>query len=90
MQGSVLTLPQLPDTVTTIDVYGWDGLRRSLPVSGARTVILDALAVNETNIMHAHKGTPGSGLSKLDISCPVKAPGYLELTSKTTQETQTF
>lgn len=77
-----LTLPGLPDTVTTIDVYGWDGLRRSLPVSGARTVILDALAINEISIMHAHKGTPGSGLSKLDVSCPVNAPDHLELISK--------
>ena len=77
MHGSVLTLRELPDTVTTVDVYGWDGLWRSLPVSGARTVILDALARNETNIVHAHKGTPGSGLSKLNVSCPINAPDQL-------------
>ena len=74
LDGESLTLAALPAGAATLDVYGWNGLRRSLSVSGPPAPVrVDGLSVNETHLLHAHSGAPGAGLSKLVPACPLKA-----------------
>ena len=74
LDGESITLTAVPAGAVTLDVYGWDGLRRSLSVSGPRAPVrVEGLSVNETHLLHAHSGAPGAGLSKLVPACPLKA-----------------
>jgi len=75
LKGEAYSLDGLPAAATVVDVYGWDGMRSSLKVSGGSARVT-GLVVNETHIMHAHAGKPGAGLSKLLAQCPAAAPGY--------------
>ena len=53
--GSSFTLIALPADTTTVDIYGWDGLRKTVSAAGQTTLTLDDLSPNETLIFEASK-----------------------------------
>jgi hypothetical protein len=46
--GSNYTIADLPADARRLEIYGWDGLRRSIDLAGQRSWTLDGLAENET------------------------------------------
>lgn len=59
-----IQLEDLPSNAVTVDVYGWDGLRRSLAVPrGSTTVKVGGLQARETLMFHVHGGAPGVALA---------------------------
>lgn len=48
MPGTSFTVNDIPAKATKLDVYGWDGLRKSIPLSGKASYTVGDLRPNET------------------------------------------
>ncbi len=46
--GTTFTVTDIPATATRLDIYGWDGLRKSIPLSGQTSFTVTDLAPEET------------------------------------------
>ncbi len=48
--GTAFTLTGIPRGATRVEVYGWDGLRRTLPTAGQSTLTVSGLPGDETTL----------------------------------------
>ena len=53
LAGTSFTLTDIPAGTTTVEIYGWDGLRKTVSTRGQTTLALNALSANETLILVA-------------------------------------
>jgi hypothetical protein len=63
--GAACTLTGVPKGAKTLQVYGWDGLRKTIPLHGAATVEIDNLPGNETYMFMTDKGGAGKDVGTM-------------------------
>jgi len=52
-RGTTFAVEGIPAGATVLEVYGWDGLRKTVPVAGRDTIALDGLPEDETSMFVA-------------------------------------
>jgi hypothetical protein len=55
--GTSITITGVPSSATRIEVYGWDGLRRTVTLSNQTTCTISGLSTEETFMFLANAGT---------------------------------
>jgi len=78
--GTSLTITNIPATATALSVYGWNGLRQTIPLSGNTSYTVTGLPGNETYMFLAT--TLPSGWTDSNIGAPT-LPGSASLATNT-------